>query len=415
MFSILLNHFFVLLTIQSGAQQPAGPVAAPAAPLLNNTPAKSVSFSNQAGAGSPSAGIQVQTSSTISVPVGSLTVVRGIRENQLTGFGIIVGLAGTGDTSNFAKQQIQNLAKVGGMPVSVQDLTANNIAIVVVTATLPPYPEAGKRINVTVSSYGDAKSLEGGTLMRCPLTGAIGGDAVAVAQGAVVLGGFTAGGQAATVKKNHTTAGIVPMGAILESGSALAQMKPISEGNSLFLDLKQEEASVSDKIAKAINVVYPGIAFALNPGTIRITVPANCDEMSGNFPNFLSSIQQLQVVPFERPRILLDEKSSTVVITGTPQLSECVIVRGNLTITIAETPSVSQPTPFSSGGSTQTVPRTSVTAKEESRGLSRLPATSSLSDLAAALSSLGATPRELVGILAFLQGQGALYADIVQN
>jgi flagellar P-ring protein precursor FlgI len=357
----------------------------------------------------------LQVGGGIMVPIGSLAVVRGIRENQITGWGIVVGLSGTGDTSKFAKQQIQNIAKTIGLTVSEQDITANNIAIVNVSGTLPAYPEPGKRIDVIVSSYGDAKSLEGGFLVRTPLTGAIGGDAVAVAMGSVVLGGFSAGGQAATVKKNHTTSGIVPRGAILESGAALAKMKPVSEGNNLYLDLKQEEAEVADKIAKAINARHKGAATALNPGTVRVTLPDNCDENSGNFPEFLSSIQQLPIVPFERATVKLDEKTSTVLITGNPRLSPCLIVRGNLTITIAESPRVSQPNPLSNSGETTTVPRTNVSAMEDMKALTYVPAASTLSDLAQSLSSLGATPRELVGILALLQGTGALYADIVPN
>lgn len=387
--------------------------AVPQVPVKNVTAAPPAI--RPAMSGAAAANVQNPPPNSITVPIGSLTVIRGIRENQITGWGIVVGLAGTGDTSNFAKQQIQNLAKTIGLTVNAQDLSSNNIAIVNVSGTLPAYPEPGKRIDAIVSSYGDAKSLEGGFLVRCPLTGALGGDAVAVAQGSLIIGGFQASGQAASVKKNHTTAGLLPRGAILESGAALAQMKPVSEGNNLFLDLKQEEADVADKIAKSINIIYPGSAIALNPGTVRVTVPANCDELSGNFPAFIAAIQRQTIVPYERPTVYLDEKTSTVIITGTPQLSPSIIVRGNLTITIAETPRVSQPSAFSSGGDTTTVPRTNITAKEDKRELSMLPATSSLADLAQALSALGATPRELVGILAELQKTGALHADILQD
>lgn len=406
-------HFLHFLYLIQNAAAP-GAVQSPA-PTFTAAPIKTNNSLAAPEAARATSVPGAANSSQITVPIGSLTVVRGIRENQITGWGLVVGLAGTGDTSNFAKQQIQNLAKTIGLTVNSQDISSNNIAIVNVSATLPAYPEPGKKIDVIVSSYADAKSLEGGFLVRCPLTAAIGGEAVAVAMGSPVLGGYQASGQSATVKKGHTTSGIIPRGAILESGAALAQMKPISEGNNLYLDLKQEEADVSDKIAKAINNLHQGSALALNPGTVRVTIPPNCDETSGNFPGFLASIQQLGVVPYERPTISLDEKTSTVLITGTPQLSPCIIVRGNLTITIAESPRVSQPSPFSSGGDTTTVPRTNITAKEESRGLSTLPATSSLSDLAQALSSLGATPRELVGILAQLQRTGAIHADIIPN
>lgn len=403
MFSVLTGAFALLIL-----QIPAVPAAG--SPPTNSSAAQA-SFSNSA---SPAPTL-LSSAPAITVPVGSLTTVRGIRENQITGWGIVVGLNGTGDTSIFAKQQIQNLARTIDLTIGAQDLSSNNIAIVNVSATLPAYPEPGKRIDVIVSSYQDAKSLEGGFLVRTPLTAAIGGPAIAVAHGSLVLGGYQAGGQAATVRKNHPTSGIVPRGAILESGAALAQMKPVSEGNLLFLDLKQEEAEVSDKIAKAINLIYPNCAMALNPGTVRITVPTTCTEETGNFPGFLSQVQRAGVVPFERPTVTLDEKTSTVLITGNPQLSPCIIVRGNLTITISESPRVSQPTPFSTGGTTTTVPRTSASAKEESRGIVMVPGTTNLNDLAQALGSLGATPRELVSILAHLQRTGALYADILPN
>jgi flagellar P-ring protein precursor FlgI len=349
------------------------------------------------------------------VPIRDLATVRGVRSNQLTGFGLVVGLHGTGDKSNFAKQQIQNLAKTIGLTVNANDLTTDNIAIAVVSATLPPYAQEGQTIDAQVASYGDASSLQGGTLVRTPLTGAVGGDAVAVAQGPLVLGGFSASGSSASVTKNHTTAGSIPRGAMIESGVALARMRPVSEGNFIYLDLRKEEAKTADRMATAINGLHPGTAFALNPGTVRVAVPKDSGEASGKFPAFLTSIQDLMVPAFTRALVKLNEKTSSVFIVGNPRLTPCLIARGNLTITIAESPIVSQPTPFSSTGQTAVVNRTNVNAAEESRPISQLSGAETLSDMARALSLLGATPRELVDILSQLQSTGALFADIEIN
>lgn len=346
------------------------------------------------------------------VKIRDLATVRGVRTNQLTGFGLVVGLNGTGDKSNFAKQQIQNLAKNIGLTVNANDLTTNNIAIVAVSATLPPYAQEGQTVDVNVGSYGDATNLQGGTLVRTPLMGAGGGEAVAVAQGPLVLGGFAGFGSAASVFKNHPTAGYVPRGAILESGVALAKMRPISEGNLVYLDLRNEDARTADRIAKAINGLHAGAAVALNPGTVRVTVPPDRIEATGRFPEFLASIEDLYVTTSTRPIVKLNEKTASVFIVGSPRLSPCLIARGNLTITIAESPTVSQPLPFSTTGTTEVVNRTNLNAEEESRPIVQIQGAQTLSDLARALAALGATPRELVDILSQLQSTGALFADI---
>lgn len=369
-------------------QSPAPPLQAPVAPV-------------------PEGAVRVQ--------VRDAATIRGVRSNQLTGFGLVVGLAGTGDKSNFAKQQIQNLARNIGLTVNANDLTTNNIAIVVVSATLPPYAQEGQTIDARVASYGDAISLQGGMLVRTPLTGAVGGEAVAVAEGAVVLGGYSGGGNAASITKNHTNAGLIPRGAIIESGVALARMRPVSEGNFVYFDLRREDAKTADRIAVAVNALYPGAACALNPGTVRVSVPRDSTEPTGRFPAFLSSILDLSVPAFTKPLVKLNEKTASVFIVGNPKLTPCLIARGNLTITIAESPTVSQPTPFSSTGQTVVVPRTDVNAVEESRPISQLSGAETLNDLARALAALGATPRELVDILSQLQSTGALFADIEIN
>jgi flagellar P-ring protein precursor FlgI len=327
----------------------------------------------------------------------------------------VTGLAGTGDTSNFAKQQISNLAKTLGIVVSPTDLNSNNVAFVNVEATLRPYAQPGQTLDCFVSSYGDAKSLTGGRLLRTPLYGSDPDRAVAVASGAIVLGGFQASGQAATVKVNHTTSGAIPAGAQVEEYAAVAAlMRPVTEGNAVHLDLRDPEPIVAARIADAVNAEFPDAARATTPGTVRVAVLPGFDERGGRFPAFLGRLLDLTIVAFERARVLVDEKTATVLVTGSPRLSACLIARGNLTITIAETPEVSQPGPFApTGAQTTTVPRTEVTATQATGRLVPIGGAATLTDLASALNALGATPRDLIEILAKLRSAGALHAEIV--
>jgi len=346
--------------------------------------------------------------------LGELVDVRNIRSNKLVGLGLVTGLLGTGDTSNFAKQQISNLAAKLNITVSASDLNANNVAYVVVEAELRPFAQPGQVLDCFVSSYGDAKSLAGGRLLRAPLFGSDPDRALAIASGPVILGGaFSAQGQGASLVKNHTTAGYVPGGAQVEDYAAqAAPMKPVTEGNALHLDLRRPEAVVASRVADAVNAVFPGAAFALTPGTVRVLVPQESGEQTGEFPRFLGRLLDLGVQPFERAVVLVDEKTSTVVVTGQPTLGPCLIARGNLTIAIAESPIVSQPAPISETGTTTVVPRTDINAQEESRPLTLVQGAATLSELADVMNTLGATPRELIDILTKLRSAGALHAEI---
>jgi flagellar P-ring protein FlgI len=364
-------------------------------------------------ASQPAAAVEIRYPEGIPTPIADLVDVRNIRSNKIFSFGLVTGLLGTGDTSNFAKQQIANVAAKLGLTVSPTDLNANNVAIVTVDATLPPYAQPGQAIDCFVSSYGDAKSLQGGRLLRTPLFGSDGERAIAVASGALVLGGFQAGGQAASVQKNHTTSGMIPGGAQVEDyGAAAAPMKPVTEGGLLHLDLRDPEPLSASRIADAINAEFPGAAAAMTPGCVRVTVPPDSGELTPRFVPFLGRIRELKVVPVERARVAVDEKTSMVLVTGSPRLRPCLIARGNLTITVSESPQVSQPNPLTTTGTTTVVPRTDVSATEERKGLTPIPDAATLAELAEALNALGATPRELIDILSKLHSTGALHAEL---
>ncbi|MBL8694365.1 MAG: flagellar basal body P-ring protein FlgI [Planctomycetes bacterium] len=395
-----------------------GPAITPPSRPLASAPSSATLSTPQVPASSsgvPQApsGIVARAQGGVPVRIGELVTIRGIRSNQLVGQGLIVGLSGTGDTTNFTRQQISNLAAKLGLVVLPQDLAASNVAIVTITATLPPYPQDGMAIDCIISSYGDAKSLQGGLLLRAPLYGAADGPAIAVAQGPVILGGFSTGGQSASVQKNHTTSGVMISGALIEdAGAALAQMRPITEGSSIHLDLRRDEFQVASQIGKAIDAAFPSSATPLNSRTIRVRLPQGCTEESGKFPEFLANLLDITVVPFARARVVLNEKNATVIVAGKPTLGPCLVARGNLTISVAESPTVSQPNALSQGGQTTTVPRTELKVTEESRPITQIPGATTLTELTEALGLLGATPRELVSILAQIHSAGALYAEV---
>lgn len=391
-----------------GAAPPSG-VGAPQSAAPSVSPADAApKVARLAPAGAP------RYPNGVPARVGELIDVRNIRSNKLVGLGLVTGLLGTGDASNFAKQQIANLASKLNLTVLPSDLNSANVAIVVLEAELRPFAQPGQVIDCFVSSYGDAKSLAGGRLLRAPLFGPDPDQAIAVASGPVILGGaFTASGQGASLQKNHTTAGVVPGGAQVEDHAArAAMMRPVTEGNALHLDLRRPEAVVASRIADAVNAAYPGLAFALSPGSVRVIVPPESGELSGEFPRFLGRLLDLTVQPFDRAVVLVDEKTSTVIVTGSPTLGPCLIARGNLTISIAESPLVSQPNPLSETGDTTVVPRTDITATEESRPLTLVQGAATLSELADVMNTLGATPRELIDILTKLRSAGALHAEI---
>lgn len=333
----------------------------------------------------------------------------GVRDNQLVGYGLVVGLNNTGDTiktGHFTKQSLQAMLNRLGVKPTDAGLDSKNVAAVMVTASLPPFARQGSRIDVRVSALGDAKNLLGGALLVTPLLGAD-GEVYAVAQGQLVVGGFTASGNAETVTKGVPTSGRIASGAIVERevGFKLGNMGIVK------LNLRNPDFTTARRIAQAINAFLgTDAAKASDLTTVAIAVPA---AYNNNVVNLLTDIEQLRVQPDQAARIVIDETSGTIVMGENVRISTVAIAQGALTIRITETPQVSQPGPFSTAGTTETVDRTDIQVDEQSdRRLGVLNQGVTLQELVNGLNSLGIGPRDMITILQAVKAAGALQADI---
>ncbi len=337
--------------------------------------------------------------------IKDISKVQGVRSNQLQGYGIVVGLNGTGDSNSSIEtvQSIANMLRRYGIAVAQGSLKADNVAAVMVTATLPPFVREGDTIDVTVSSMSDADSIQGGTLLQTPLLAAD-GKVYAVAQGAVSTGGFQARGGGSNVQKNFPTVGTTPNGAIVE--------RTVEDGlpndGQLSLSLAQPDFTTAARIASAINAQYGSIAKATNPGRVDISVPAFYKD---NVVNFVSSIEELPVMPDHAAKVIVNERTGTIVMGGDVSVDEVAITQGGLTIHVEKNRQTSQPAPFSYG-STVTAKNTKVNAKEDKANTIVLPATANVSDIVGALNAVGATPRDTISILQALKASGALHAEL---
>ena len=340
--------------------------------------------------------------------IKDLTNVEGVRTNQILGYGLVVGLNGTGDTLNnspFTKQSLQAMLERLGVNTRGANLRTANVAAVMVTANLPPFGTQGTRVDITVSAMGDSKSLQGGTLLVTPLLGAD-GEVYAVAQGSVAISGFSAEGDAAKITRGVPTVGRIANGALVEReiDFALKNLK------TLRLALRNPDLTTSRRIAAAINDFLGGdSAEPTDPSTISIQIPAR---YQGNMIRLLTEIEQLRVEPDQLAKIVIDERSGIIVIGKDVRVSTVAIAQGNLTVTITEQPQVSQPEPFSNGR-TVTVPRTSV--KVDTEGTNKLALVKesvTLKDLVDGLNALGIGPRDLIAILQAIKSAGALQAEI---
>jgi flagellar P-ring protein FlgI len=339
--------------------------------------------------------------------IKDLASIEGIRQNQLLGYGLVVGLNGTGDTLNntpFTKQSLQAMLERLGVNIRGQQIRTGNVAAVMVTANLPAFSTQGTRIDVTASAMGDAKSLQGGTLLVTPLLGAD-GNVYAVAQGSLAIGGFQAEGEAAKITRGVPTVGRLPNGAIIEREIDFA----LNSLGQLRLALRNADFTTAKRIAVAIND-YMGapVAEPLDPSTVQLTLPKKFPE---NVVAMLTDIEQLQVEPDLAAKIVIDERSGVIVIGRDVRVSTVAVAQGNLTVSISETPQVSQPAPFSNGR-TVVVPRTSVGVQEEGKRLALVHEGVSLQQIVDGLNALGIGPRDLITILQAIKAAGAIQADI---
>jgi flagellar P-ring protein precursor FlgI len=341
--------------------------------------------------------------------VKDLVEIQGIRENMLVGYGLVVGLNGTGDSlknAPFTQQSIQTMLERLGVNSRGQVMQTKNVAAVMVTASLPAFSAPGTKIDVSVSAMGDAKNLQGGTLLVTPLFGAD-GQTYALAQGPVATGGFSAQGDAASVTRGVPTAGRISNGAIVEkdTGFKLASL------NTLKLSLHNPDLTTASRIAKAVNAYLGGsTAQATDPSNIELAVPAN---YPGGVMALLTDIEQVKVDPDQPAKVIIDENSGVIVMGNDVRISTVAIAQGNLTIKVTETPQVSQPSPFSNTGTTQVVPRTNIQI-DDSKGnkMTVMHDGVSLQHLVDGLNALGVGPRDVISILQAIKAAGALQADI---
>ena len=331
--------------------------------------------------------------------------LQGVRSNQLVGYGLVVGLAGTGDSdkSTFTIQSIVNMLKNFGVTVSTGQMKPKNVAAVMVTAQLPPFVKPGDTIDVTVSSLGDAKSLQGGTLIQTPLKAA-NGAVYAVGQGALSVGGFAAGGGGASQQKNFPTVGAIPSGAIVERDVPTQ----FAADGGIALALNRPDFTTASRIAEVVSRRFGPIAAARDAGTVVVGVPP---EYAGNLVGFIAAVEELPVSPDNAAKVVVNERTGTVVMGGNVTIDAVAVAQGGLTVKVSRSTEVSQPPPFS-GGSTVVTQNTTVDAKEQSAPLIMLPAASSVSDLVAALNAVGATPRDVISILQAIKAAGALHAEL---
>jgi flagellar P-ring protein precursor FlgI len=332
----------------------------------------------------------------------------GIRENQLIGYGLVVGLNGTGDSLNntpFTQQSLQAMLERLGVNTRNIPLNTNTVAAVMVTANLPPFSTQGTRIDVSVSALGDAASLQGGTLLVTPLVGAD-GEVYAIAQGSVAIGGFSAQGDAASIVRGVPTAGRIANGGLVERelDFKLASLTKVR------LALRNPDLTTARRVAMSINeLIGMPTAEPVDPATVQLDLPRQYD---GNIVDLLTDIEQLIVEPDLAARVIIDENSGIIVMGQDVKVSMVAVAQGNLTVTIAETPEVVQPLPFANG-QTAIAPRTDLNVNTDPDAkLAIVPNTVTLKQLVDGLNALGIGPRDMISILQAIKAAGALQAEI---
>lgn len=345
------------------------------------------------------------------IRVKDLVEFDGVRGNDLVGYGLVVGLNGTGDgirNAPFTEEIMSNLLERLGVNVTGEEYRPKNVAAVFVTAALPPFARAGGRIDVTVSAIGDAKSLLGGTLVMTPLNGAD-GEIYAVAQGTIIAGGLSAEGDAARVVQGVPTSGVIPSGARVEREVAFdfTQMRQIR------LALRVPDFTTAGRIEAAINAEFGrGTAVMLDAGTVTLDVAATG---MGSPAHAIGRIENLTVEPQTRARVVVDQRSGTIVMGEEVRISRVAVAQGNLTLRVSEGPVVVQPNPFAKG-ETMVVPRTSAEIQTEpGTGLAEIASGTTLSEVVAGLNALGVAPNDMIDILKSINAAGALHAELIVN
>lgn len=353
--------------------------------------------------------LSVQSSLANQIRIKDLVEFDGVRGNDLIGYGLVVGLNGTGDglrNAPFTEEIMSNILERLGVNVTGEQFRPKNVAAVFVTAELPPFSRAGSKIDVNISAIGDAKSLLGGTLIMTPLNAAD-GQIYAVAQGTIIAGGAAAEGEAATVVKGVPTAGTIPSGARVEREIEFE----LSSLSSLRLALRQADFTTAGRIEQAINRNFgKRVAVMLDAGTVQIDVGATKRRSTAHA---IGEIENILVTPERKARVVVDQRSGTIVMGEDVRISRVAVSQGGLTLRIQEAPIAVQPNPFAEG-ETVVVPRTNVGLQEDAGiSLAEVPAGTSLSEVIAGLNALGVAPRDMIDILKSIKAAGALHAEFV--
>ncbi len=344
------------------------------------------------------------------VAIGDITRIKGIRENQLMGMGLVIGLNGTGDSnrSQATIQMVANMLTNLGIEVTPNQIQSRNLAAVMTTATLPAFAYTGDTIDVTLSALGDAQSLQGGTLLMTPLRAA-NGEIFAVAQGPVSIGGYNLQQGGNQVRLNHPNVARIPNGAIVER-----ELEFKLDSNELTLLLENPSFETAGYIAQAINenfkylFIREPISEAIDAGQVKVTIPP---QFRNNPVEFIARISNFEVRSSMKAKIIINERTGTIVMGHNVRISTVFVAHGNLTVTIRSQERVSQPTPLS-GGETVVTKETEIEVSEEDSSLTVLPGNGTVQDLVSALNAIGATPRDIIAIIQLIKAQGALHAEL---
>ena len=349
----------------------------------------------------------IQTRFTMADRIKDIADIKGVRHNQLIGYGLVVGLDGTGDgkKSVFTVQSMVSMLEKMGITINAKDIVVQNVAAVMITAELPAFAKTGNRIDALVSSIGDAENLQGGTLLLTPLKAA-NGQIYAVAQGPVNTGGFGASGASGSVQKNFPTVGRVIGGAVIEREIIM----DFNDRSKLTLSLHNPDFTTAMRMKNAINgLFYDAIAIAPDAGTVEVKIPT---AFVGNLVGLVAMIEKLEVRPDTIARIVINERTGTVVMGENVRIATIAIAHGNLSVVIKESPQVSQPLPFSEGGETVVTPDTEIAVQEGSNQIGLMEAGASIGEVVSALNALGVSPRDLISIFQAIKAAGALNAEL---
>ncbi len=339
------------------------------------------------------------------VRIKDISSLQGVRENQLIGYGVVVGLNGSGDTTQnaFTFQTIANYLDKMGISLKPRSFQMRNTAAVAITASLPPFPRIGQKIDVTVSSIGSAKSIQGGTLLIAPLKGAD-GKVYAVAQGPVSIGGYNLGQGGSNVRKNHPNVGRIPGGATIEDEIDFN----FSNQKYLTLTMNNPDFTTAARAVEAINKKFGDIAAALDSGTIEIMIP---DKYKRNIVFMVSVLENISITPDNKAKIVINERTGTIVFGNNVKISKVALAHGNISISVKTTSQVSQPNALADGNTVVTKD-TKVEVDEAKARFSVIEESPSIGDLVKALNALGATPRDIIAILQAIKKSGALQAEM---